>query len=157
LRPGDRLPCSVFTPATKATEGHDENVSFGTMAELLGDALASELREKSIAVYDAAIGLAVEKGIVLADTKFEWGHDTDGQLMLVDEVLTPDSSRFWPAELACKGEVPESFDKQFVRDWLASSGWDRMSTPPPLPPEIVDGTRRKYLDVCQRLTGSLPC
>ncbi|HAY37098.1 MAG TPA: hypothetical protein DCY57_09015, partial [Bacteroidetes bacterium] len=114
-------------------------------------------REKSIAVYDAAVGLAVEKGIILADTKFEWGHDSDGKLMLVDEVLTPDSSRFWPAELTCKGEVPESFDKQFVRDWLASSDWDRMSTPPPLPPEIVDGTRQKYLDVCQRLTGSLPC
>jgi len=157
LRPGDRLPSSIFTPATKATEGHDENVSFRTMAESLGDAVASELREKSIAVYDAAVGLAVEKGIILADTKFEWGHDSDGKLMLVDEVLTPDSSRFWPAELACKGEVPESFDKQFVRDWLASSDWDRMSTPPPLPPEIVDGTRQKYLDVCQRLTGSLPC
>jgi phosphoribosylaminoimidazole-succinocarboxamide synthase len=157
LRPGDRLPRSIFTPATKATEGHDENVPFGTMAESLGQSLASELREKSIAVYEAATELAVERGIVLADTKFEWGYDSDGQLMLVDEVLTPDSSRFWPAELACQGGVPESFDKQFVRDWLASSDWDRRSTPPPLPPEIVDGTRQKYLDVCQRLTGSLPC
>jgi len=157
LRPGDRLPRSIFTPATKATEGHAENVPFGTMAESLGQSLASELREKSIAVYEAATELAVERGIVLADTKFEWGYDSDGQLMLVDEVLTPDSSRFWPAELACQGGVPESFDKQFVRDWLASSDWDRRSTPPPLPPEIVDGTRQKYLDVCQRLTGSLPC
>ena len=157
LRPGDRLPRSIFTPATKATEGHDENVSFHTMAESLGQSLASELCEKSIAVYEAATGLAVKQGIVLADTKFEWGHDSDGQLMLVDEVLTPDSSRFWPAESACKGDVPESFDKQFVRDWLASSDWDRRSPPPPLPPEIVDGTRQKYLNVCQRLTGSLPC
>ena len=157
LRAGDRLPNSIFTPATKATEGHDENVSFETMADALGKSLAFELREKSIAVYDRATKLAVEKGIVLADTKFEWGHDRDGQLMLVDEVLTPDSSRFWPAEFACKGNVPESFDKQFVRDWLAYSGWDRTSPPPPLPPEIVHGTSQRYLDVCQRLTGSLPC
>ncbi|MBT6458607.1 MAG: phosphoribosylaminoimidazolesuccinocarboxamide synthase, partial [Planctomycetaceae bacterium] len=101
--------------------------------------------------------IAERQGIVLADTKFEWGYDKNGQLMLIDEVLTPDSSRFWPSGSVGKGNVPESFDKQFVRDWLVSCDWDRTSPPPPLPPEIVDGTRQKYLDVCHRLTGSLPC
>ncbi len=154
---GDRLPSSVFTPATKASEGHDENISFETMAKSLGESLALELRKQSIAVYEKASAVAERQGIVLADTKFEWGYDKNGQLMLIDEVLTPDSSRFWPSGSVGKGNVPESFDKQFVRDWLASCDWDRTSPPPPLPPEIVDGTRQKYLDVCQRLTGSLPC
>ncbi len=157
LRAGDRLPSSVFTPATKAVEGHDENISFETMAKSLGESLALELRKQSIAVYEKASAVAERQGIVLADTKFEWGYDKNGQLMLIDEVLTPDSSRFWPSGSVVKGNVPESFDKQFVRDWLASCDWDRTSPPPPLPPEIVDGTRQKYLDVCQRLTGSLPC
>ena len=157
LRAGDRLPCSIFTPATKAIEGHDENVSFETMAKSLGKSLASELREQSITVYEKASTVAARQGIILADTKFEWGYDENGQMMLVDEVLTPDSSRFWPSGSVGKGKVPESFDKQFVRDWLASCDWNRTSPPPPLPPEIVDGTRQKYLDVCQRLTGSLPC
>ncbi len=154
---GDRLPSSVFTPATKASEGHDENISFETMAKSLGESLASELRKQSIAVYEKASTIAEKQGIVLADTKFEWGYDRNGQLMLIDEVLTPDSSRFWPSGSVGRGNVPESFDKQFVRDWLVSCDWDRTSPPPPLPPEIVDGTRQKYLDVCQRLTGSLPC
>ncbi|MBT3211414.1 MAG: phosphoribosylaminoimidazolesuccinocarboxamide synthase [Planctomycetaceae bacterium] len=157
LRSGDRLPSSVFTPATKAVEGHDENISFETMAKSLGESLASELREQSILVYEKASTIAERQGIVLADTKFEWGYDKNGQLMLIDEVLTPDSSRFWPSGSVGKGNVPESFDKQFVRDWLVSCDWDRTSPPPPLPPEIVDGTRQKYLDVCHRLTGSLPC
>jgi phosphoribosylaminoimidazole-succinocarboxamide synthase len=154
---GDRLPSSVFTPATKAVEGHDENISFETMAKSLGESLASELRKQSIAVYEKASTIAERQGIVLADTKFEWGYDKNGQLMLIDEVLTPDSSRFWPSGSVGRGNVPESFDKQFVRDWLVSCDWDRTSPPPPLPPEIVDGTRQKYLDVCHRLTGSLPC
>jgi len=156
LAPGDRLPEPIFTPATKATEGHDENVPFETMVAALGETQATVLRDRSLAVYTAAAAVAAERGIVLADTKFEWGHDAAGELLLVDEVLTPDSSRFWPAEAVGKGQVPDSFDKQFVRDYLASCGWDRASPPPALPPEIVSGTRSKYLEVCRRLTGGLP-
>ena len=156
LAPGDRLPEPIFTPATKAAEGHDENVPFEAMVAVLGEAKAAALRDHSLAVYAAASTVAAERGIVLADTKFEWGHDAAGELLLVDEVLTPDSSRFWPADAVGKGRVPDSFDKQFVRDYLASSDWDRATAPPALPPEIVAGTRSKYLEVCRRLTGGLP-
>jgi len=155
LRPGDRLPESIFTPATKATTGHDENVTFARMQAAIGDA-ADLLRRRSLAVYAAAAEFAAERGIVLADTKFEWGYDASGRLLLVDEVLTPDSSRYWPATAAGLGRVPDSFDKQFVRDWLAGGRWDRSSPPPALPPEIVSRTREKYLEVSRRLTGSLP-
>lgn len=156
LAPGDRLPEPIFTPATKATEGHDENVPFEAMVAALGEAQAVALRDKSLAVYAAAAAVAARRGIVLADTKFEWGHDETGELLLVDEALTPDSSRFWPAEAVGKGRVPDSFDKQFVRDYLASCAWDRATPPPALPSEIVAGTRSKYLDVCRQLTGGLP-
>jgi len=156
LAPGDQLPEPIFTPATKATEGHDENVPFETLVASLGEQQAAELRDRSLAVYAAAAAQAAERGIVLADTKFEWGHDVSGRLLLVDEVLTPDSSRFWPAEDVGQGRVPDSFDKQYVRDWLAAYDWDRASPPPALPTEIVAGTREKYLEVCQRLIGRLP-
>ena len=153
LRPGDRLPEPIFTPATKAASGHDENVSFDVMAAAVGAGLAAELRDRSLAVYARGAEHAAARGIVLADTKFEWGRLPDGSLILVDEVLTPDSSRFWPAADAGQGRVPDSFDKQFVRDWLETSGWDKASEPPELPASIVAKTREKYLDACRLLTG----
>ena len=156
LAAGDRLPEPIFTPATKAATGHDENIAFDVMERGLGHALAATLRSRSLEVYRRGAEHAATRGIVLADTKFEWGHATGGELLLVDEVLTPDSSRFWPAAAAGRGRVPESFDKQFVRDWLAASGWDRASPPPPLPDGIVARTREKYLEACQRITGQLP-
>ncbi len=156
LRPGDRLPEPIFTPATKATDGHDENVSFEVMAAAIGDDLATLLRQRSIEVYQRGVEHAAACGIVLADTKLEWGRLADGSLLLVDEVLTPDSSRFWPAAAAGEGRVPDSFDKQFVRDWLEHSGWDKSSPPPELPAEIVAQTRERYLEACRLLTGRLP-
>jgi phosphoribosylaminoimidazole-succinocarboxamide synthase len=157
LRPGDRLPEPIFTPATKAASGHDENVSFDVMAAVVGADVADALRDKSLAVYARGAEHAAARGIVLADTKFEWGRLPDGSLILVDEVLTPDSSRFWPAAEAGQGRVPDSFDKQFVRDWLETSGWDKASEPPALPTEVVAKTRDKYLDACRLITGaSLP-
>ena len=156
LAPGGRLPAPIFTPATKAASGHDENVSFDVMAEAIGPALAAELREQSLAVYARGAEHAAARGIVLADTKFEWGRLPDGRLILVDEVLTPDSSRFWPAAAAGTGRVPDSFDKQFVRDWLEASDWNKASPPPELPADVVAKTREKYLEACRLLTGALP-
>jgi phosphoribosylaminoimidazole-succinocarboxamide synthase len=156
LAPGARLPAPIFTPATKAASGHDENVSFDLMASRVGGDLAATLRDKSLDVYARGAEHAAARGIVLADTKFEWGRLADGTLLLVDEVLTPDSSRFWPAAAAGAGRVPDSFDKQFVRDWLESSGWDKASTPPALPTDIVAKTRDKYLEACRLLTGTTP-
>jgi len=156
LEAGSRLPAPIFTPATKATSGHDENVSFAVMAGRIGAELADELRAKSLEVYSRGAAYAASRGIVVADTKFEWGKLPDGSLMLVDEVLTPDSSRFWPATAAGAGRVPDSFDKQFIRDWLESSGWDKSSEPPALPAEVVAKTRDKYLEACRLLTGMLP-
>lgn len=156
LRPGDRLPEPIFTPATKATSGHDENVSFDVMAAALGADLAATLRDNSLDVYRRGAEHAAACGIVLADTKLEWGRLADGSLLLVDEVLTPDSSRFWPAAAAGQGSVPDSFDKQFVRDWLEHSGWDKASPPPELPAEIVAQTHERYLEACRLLTGGLP-
>jgi phosphoribosylaminoimidazole-succinocarboxamide synthase len=153
LRPGDRLPGPIFTPATKAATGHDENISFDVMAAAVGADLAATLRDNSLAVYARAAEHAAARGIILADTKFEWGRLPDGSLILVDEVLTPDSSRFWPAAEAGNGRVPDSFDKQFVRDWLERSGWDKASPPPELPAEIVAQTRDKYLEACRLITG----
>jgi len=153
LRPGDRLPAPIFTPATKAASGHDENVSFDVMAAAVGADLAATLRDKSLAVYARGAEHAADRGIILADTKLEWGRLPDGSLILVDEVLTPDSSRFWPAAEAGHGRVPDSFDKQFVRDWLERSGWNKASPPPELPAEIVARTRDKYLEACRLITG----
>lgn len=156
LAAGDRLPEPIFTPATKAATGHDENVSFDVMADRVGVELAKALKDRSLDVYRRGAALAAARGIVVADTKFEWGRLPDGSLLLVDEVLTPDSSRFWPAEAAAPGRVPDSFDKQFVRDWLDASGWDKASPPPALPDDVVAKTRDKYLEACRLLTGRLP-
>jgi phosphoribosylaminoimidazole-succinocarboxamide synthase len=156
LAPGARLPAPIFTPATKAATGHDENVSFDVMAGRIGPDLAATLRDRSLDVYRRGADHAAARGIVLADTKFEWGRAADGTLLLVDEVLTPDSSRFWPATAAGAGHVPDSFDKQFVRDWLEASGWDKASPPPALPADVVAKTRGKYLEACRLLTGSTP-
>jgi phosphoribosylaminoimidazole-succinocarboxamide synthase len=159
---GDRLPEPIFTPAAKAEVGeHDENITFATVVDQIGADTAEELRSKTLKIYAAAAAIAAERGIILADTKFEFGHSSDQyghrRLMLGDEVLTPDSSRFWPAESYAPGRAQPSYDKQYVRDWLTSSasGWDRKSeTPPPsLPPEVVAATRARYVEAYERLTG----
>ncbi|MDE0571985.1 phosphoribosylaminoimidazolesuccinocarboxamide synthase [Demequina sp. B12] len=156
LEDGSRLPEPIFTPATKAEVGkHDENVSFDAVAALLGQEDAEELRRLTIEVYKRAHDIAAAKGIILADTKFEFGRDSEGRIVLGDEVLTPDSSRFWPEDTWEPGKAQPSFDKQFVRDWLTSteSGWDKSSeTPPPaLPADVVERTRQRYLEAFDRL------
>jgi phosphoribosylaminoimidazole-succinocarboxamide synthase len=154
LRESDRLPAPIFTPATKAQEGHDENIDFEGAAKLIGDrVLAERLREISIAVYDHAASHALERGIILADTKFEFGLDGDGTLTLGDEVCTPDSSRFWPADQYEPGRSQPSFDKQFVRDWASSTGWDRNPPAPAIPEDVVARTREKYIEAYERITG----
>jgi phosphoribosylaminoimidazole-succinocarboxamide synthase len=159
LLDGDRLPEPIFTPASKAAVGeHDENVSFAAVVEQVGERTANRLREVSLRIYARARGIAADRGILLADTKFEFGlHSCTGELMLGDEVLTPDSSRFWPADEWQPGRWQPSYDKQYVRDWLSSpaSGWDRQSDqpPPPLPAEVVAATRQRYVDAYERLTG----
>ena len=154
LRESDRLPEPIFTPATKAEIGdHDENISFDEMCQRVDPGLAEELRRRSIMIYERGAEHATANGILLADTKFEFGQ-IDGELILIDEVMTPDSSRFWPADEYEPGRSQSSFDKQFVRDWLSQSGWDKNSTPPMLPPDVVAGTRAKYVEACERLTGS---
>jgi phosphoribosylaminoimidazole-succinocarboxamide synthase len=162
LRDGDRLPQPIFTPATKAALGeHDENVSYGAVAVTVGDETAAELKQLTLAIYERAAGIAAERGILLADTKFEFGRlvgsGTTGGLVLGDEVLTPDSSRFWPADDWVPGRTQPSFDKQYVRNWLLSpaSGWDRGSGegPPPLPEDVVAQTRARYVEAYERLTG----
>jgi phosphoribosylaminoimidazole-succinocarboxamide synthase len=156
LAAGSPLPEPIFTPATKAASGHDENVSFDVMAAAIGAELAATLRGRSLDVYARGAEHAATRGNVLADTKFEWGRTADGAILLVDEVLTPDSSRFWPAAAIAPGRVPDSFDKQFVRDWLEQSGWDKASPPPALPAEVVAKTREKYFEACRLLTGKTP-
>jgi phosphoribosylaminoimidazole-succinocarboxamide synthase len=153
LRQGDRLEAPIFTPATKEESGHDINISFDRMVEIVGPETAGQLRERSIDLYLQGADFAYERGIIVADTKFEWGRVGD-ELILVDEVLTPDSSRFWPALEYEPGRSQPSFDKQFVRDWLSSTDWDKNSTPPALPQEVVVRTREKYIDAFERLTGS---
>jgi phosphoribosylaminoimidazole-succinocarboxamide synthase len=148
------LPRPTCTPATKAESGHDENIAYAELVEAVGPELAGTLRDRSVAAYDAARGFARSKGLILADTKFEWGHDAEtGELILVDEALTPDSSRYWSCETYRPGGPQPSFDKQFVRDWLDGSGWDKASPPPPLPDDIVARTRQKYVDAYEILTG----
>ncbi|MBW8735595.1 MAG: phosphoribosylaminoimidazolesuccinocarboxamide synthase [Streptomyces turgidiscabies] len=161
LTDGSELPAPIFTPATKAAVGeHDENVSYEEVARQVGAETAAELRQATLAVYSRARDIARERGIILADTKFEFGYESteDGEkLVLADEVLTPDSSRFWPADQWEPGHAQPSFDKQFVRDWLTSSesGWVRASEqpPPPLPQHVTDATRAKYIEAYERLTG----
>ena len=148
----DRLSRPLFTPATKAEEGHDENVSFETMSQKLGNAIAEELRDRSIDVYRRGSEVASEHGILVADTKLEWGW-FDNRLILIDEVLTPDSSRFWPAKDWQPGRAQASFDKQFVREFLDRSHWDKNSPPPALPDEIVLQTRERYLEALRQITG----
>ena len=155
---GSRLPEPIFTPATKADLGeHDENVSYDAVVETVGADVASQLRRLTLAVYERAEGLARDRGIILADTKLEFGRRDDGTLVLADEVLTPDSSRFWPAAEWQPGHPQPSYDKQIVRNWLLSpaSGWDRSSgePPPPLPPEVVERTRSRYVEAYELLTG----
>jgi phosphoribosylaminoimidazole-succinocarboxamide synthase len=152
---GSRLPEPIFTPAAKAAQGeHDENVGFSVVAEQVGDTVADQLRALTLAVYSRGSEIAAERGIILADTKLEFGFDSAGNLTIGDEVLTPDSSRFWPADEWEPGHSQASYDKQFVRDWLReNSGWDRSSSPPELPAQVVAATRQRYIDAYEQLTG----
>jgi phosphoribosylaminoimidazole-succinocarboxamide synthase len=154
LREADKLPEPIFTPATKEEGGkHDENISFERMADLVGAETAADLRDRTLELYRKASAFAAGRGIIIADTKLEWGRLPSGELILIDEVLTPDSSRFWPVDTYRPGTSPLSFDKQFVRDWLESTGWDKKSPPPPLPPDVVEKTAAKYWEALERLTG----
>ncbi len=145
------FPQPIFTPATKAESGHDENISFEQMVDVVGEDVATTLRDQSIDIYSRARDYARQQGLILADTKFEWGWH-DGRLILIDEVLTPDSSRYWPADQYEPGRNQPSFDKQFVREYLETTNWDKNSPPPALPDEIVDNTRRKYIEAFEMLT-----
>jgi phosphoribosylaminoimidazole-succinocarboxamide synthase len=155
LRESEQLPAPIFTPATKAELGdHDENIDFEAAVRAVGDrALAERLRDLSIAVYERAADHARARGIILADTKLEFGLDADGVLTLGDEVLTPDSSRFWPADGYEPGRSLPSFDKQYVRDWAAGTGWDKTPPAPALPDDVIAGTRARYIDAYERITG----
>jgi len=154
LQESERLPTPIFTPSTKAETGHDEAIDFEQAAELVGDRdLATRLRDVSIALYRFAHEHARERGVILADTKFEFGLDDDGRLVLGDEVLTPDSSRFWPADTYAPGRSQPSFDKQYVRDWASQTGWDKTPPAPEIPAEIVEGTRQRYIEAYERITG----
>jgi phosphoribosylaminoimidazole-succinocarboxamide synthase len=153
LRDGDRLPEPIFTPATKVESGHDENIPYEQMVEYVGAETANELRNRSLDLYRRGAELALGRGIIIADTKFEWGRTAEGQIILIDEVLTPDSSRFWPANDYRPGQNQPSFDKQFVRDWLEQSGWDKNSPPPELPADVIAQTRARYIEAYERLTG----
>jgi phosphoribosylaminoimidazole-succinocarboxamide synthase len=152
LREADRLPEPIFTPSTKAEVGHDENITRGRLAEMVGGELACELEERSLALYRAGADRAARVGLILADTKFEFGW-IDGEVALIDELLTPDSSRFWDAALYQPGASPPSFDKQYVRDFVAGSGWNREPPAPRLPDEVIAGTRERYAAAYERLTG----
>ncbi|HVM00251.1 MAG TPA: phosphoribosylaminoimidazolesuccinocarboxamide synthase [Egibacteraceae bacterium] len=152
LRESEKLPEPIFTPATKATDGHDENITFAQAAEIVGADVAERLRDLTLALYRAAHDHAAERGVLLADTKFEFGF-VDGELILCDEVLTPDSSRFWPADDYAPGRGQASYDKQIVRDWLEAQDWDKSPPAPELPDEIVARTRERYVEVYERLTG----
>jgi phosphoribosylaminoimidazole-succinocarboxamide synthase len=155
LRESDRLPEPIFTPATKADIGdHDENVDFDRAAEIIGDRpLLEELRRLTLELYSLAADHARERGIILADTKFEFGRDREGRIVLGDEVLTPDSSRFWPADGYEPGRSQPSFDKQYVRDWASASGWDKTPPAPELPDDVVEGTRARYEEAYERIAG----
>jgi phosphoribosylaminoimidazole-succinocarboxamide synthase len=154
LRESDRLPEPLFTPSTKATTGHDEAIDFEGAVELIGDrGLAERVRDLSLAVYNRAAEHALERGIILADTKFELGLDPDGNLTLGDEICTPDSSRFWPADEYEPGRSQPSFDKQYVRDWASGTGWDRTPPAPEIPEDVVARTREKYVEAYERITG----
>ena len=154
LREADRLQEPLFTPATKAETGHDENVPFAAMASALGESLAARLRDLTLALYGGAAAYAEERGILLADTKFEFGLDAAGGVVWIDEALTPDSSRFWPKDTWKPGGSPPSYDKQFVRDFLERIGWNKTPPAPGLPPDVVAGTRARYVEAYEKLTGT---
>ena len=153
LRQASKLPEPIFTPATKADEGHDENISLARMRDVVGTELANQLRDLTLRIYSEAAAYALERGVIIADTKFEFGI-ADGGIVWIDEALTPDSSRFWPESDYREGANPPSFDKQFVRDWLESTGWNKTPPAPELPPHVVDRTLAKYLEAFRLLTGS---
>ena len=154
LKQASKLAQPIFTPATKAQAGHhDENISFERMAAMIGEARANEVRDAAIALYKAAAQYALTRGIIIADTKFEFGLDANGKLHVIDEVLTPDSSRFWPLDTYREGASPESFDKQYVRNWLDSIGFARKPPAPPMPDEVARKTSEKYQEALRRLTG----
>ena len=150
---GSRLPEPIFTPSTKADQGHDQPISFDTMAAMVGDSLAEELRQLTLEIYRRGAAIAADRGIIIADTKLEFGHAADGTLTLGDEVLTPDSSRFWPRDSWRPGSRQPSYDKQFLRDWIADSGWNKRPPAPEIPEEIVAATRERYIMAYQQLTG----
>src|SRR5215217_2800442 len=154
LRESDRLPEPIYTPSTKADEGHDEAIDFERTVELIGDrGLAARVRDATLAVYDAVAEHALARGVILADTKFEFGLDADGVLTLGDEVCTPDSSRFWPADQYEPGRPQPSFDKQYVRDWASATGWDKTPPAPAIPDDVVAQTRARYVQAYERLSG----
>jgi phosphoribosylaminoimidazole-succinocarboxamide synthase len=154
LKEADKLPAPIFTPTTKATSGHDEEMTFDGMVDLIGRDRAAELRDRSIAIYLKASETAAARGVILCDTKFEWGAaEKDGPAILADEVLTPDSSRFWPGDQYRPGASQPSFDKQFLRDWLERSGWNKQPPPPHLPEDVIDGTRSRYEEIYRLLLG----
>jgi phosphoribosylaminoimidazole-succinocarboxamide synthase len=152
MRESDRLPQPIFTPATKANTGHDENISFSEMKKIVGPIVSEQLRDLSLRIYQAAADYAAARGIIIADTKFEFGRTAAG-LVLADEVLTPDSSRFWPGDAYAPGRGQESFDKQYVRDYLEKIRWNKQPPAPSLPPEVADNTSAKYMEAFRRLTG----
>jgi phosphoribosylaminoimidazole-succinocarboxamide synthase len=154
LRLAEQLPEPIFTPSTKAAQGHDENISFGRVVELLGPELAEKVRSASLAIYTKAAAYAKERGILIADTKFEFGLDRAGNLYLIDELLTPDSSRFWPLDRYCPGTNPPSFDKQYVRDYVEAIGWNKQPPAPHLPAEVIAKTLARYREAERRLLGS---
>ena len=155
MRRAEKLDQPIFTPATKAEEGHDENIDYDTLVDGVGAEMAATLRRVTLELFSRGRELAAGRGIILADTKFEFGL-VDGQLLLIDEVLTPDSSRYWDAAAWTPGTEPVSYDKQPVRDWVAGTGWDKASPPPELTPEVVKETRERYLDAFRRITGRDP-
>jgi phosphoribosylaminoimidazole-succinocarboxamide synthase len=154
LAESEKLPEPIFTPATKAEEGHDENISFSRMVDIVGERDAAVLRDLTLKIYEESNRYANSRGIIIADTKFEFGRDKDGNILLADEVLTPDSSRFWPADRYKSGGPQPSFDKQFVRDYLETLDWDKRPPAPPLPAEIVEATTARYLEAYRLLTGN---
>jgi phosphoribosylaminoimidazole-succinocarboxamide synthase len=154
LRESEELPAPIFTPATKAEEGHDENIGEARMSEIVGSETTAQLRDTSLALYREAARYARARGIIIADTKFEFGLDREGRIILIDEALTPDSSRFWPADIYEPGHAQPSFDKQYVRDYLETLAWDKRPPAPPLPPEVAAATTDRYLEAYRLLTGN---
>lgn len=152
LRMADKLPAPIFTPATKEEDGHDLNISYADVVNVVGKELASKLRDATLAIYTEALEFALSRGIIIADTKFEFGF-IDGELTLIDEILSPDSSRFWPVDSYKPGANPSSFDKQFIRDWLEGTGWDKNSIPPAMPDDIVEKTLEKYKQAHKIIIG----